>query len=1699
MLQKRIYKKIPIILLITFACLTTICTSSVFAENVEKGQWGIPKIGGQQAFCIEPGGPVKYSSTNSSESELMSNSTKGTSTDCLQNGRASMPPGNGSISGPTYVAVGGGYLSPYLAYVVNSGASFEDQQTALWHSRNSGQDGGLIIGSGTSKHDGSSSLDSTFGAIDNETVYASTNFATKFASLAIPHYGISSIKTIQLQKPKVLATANVENKDSQNNNSQILAINNKNAIQTIAEGSESPSLQGNEITLEDKDSPVDPQANSYQNFNDNVENDNGLNIKDKTNYDNITIHVNQETGIYTVGPFNITYNMGGTGNESFSGMTDFDINVSGSFNGAASLDSFGLVDGATGEVSFSEPAYFEGSGVLNTDKQASSRTYPTSGQDFYITFKDPIPNTGFGAAVGNFRITWTATYQWTEVKIPYTQYEGVLKKLTWEKVETNPHSHKATLTKKKKDPETGKEITETEEYSWPCHGEAYVPNIEEMHQQGAMVPGTPETIVHTETVTGGVDKEIGPFSMELGGNVWEDVVATKESKADGVNNTTGDVDKSLENILVTIYVPETGEQRSTLTDKDGNYLFTVLSPMKKFYVGFEYNGQTYLPTEYLNTADKKYSSALEMAKANLYNTKEWEVSSKGTETPADRENYDKKFEEIGSYPENYKSSNSLGKVGDKNATYSKLDLMGYTLNESGKYIKTGTQLIDGYLFDESGAQTTTYSEGLITSMIKERTGLGSIGKYYDGKIPDLLASIYSEIAKNDTETWRKLQFIEDCKIQAYTQPQGGNKDLYPVYSKFYLGMEKPGQGQINLGLWRRQEFDTSLKKDLYRVVTKINDKTAVYKYDKRADSEEFDDIHIRMSDLNYESYYGTGYTRSVYKSDYEYDAQALNHPGSGLEIYAVYKLTLRNQSQTVMGQIKEVVDYYDKAYTYREDLSWVTYSKDGKSNSISDDEFYNAMAKEDVSEMKNSREIKSSTGSRYGDKTTSDISEMYNTIYIKGLEDKKLATGETAYIYLTFQVNKENNKIMLDSDSVSKQNLAEINGYTTFYRNNTNLPNDIKKTSDDIAGLVDKDSNPGNLVKADILDGAKYEKNFEDDTDRAKGLKILLEDDPRKLNGTVWEDKREQKSGDAIVGNGIRENDETKIAGVTVQLVEKTVDGKEYIWQETTTNSDGYYSFEGYIPGDYVVRFYYGNSQGTVKVNGNSDYQEGGQNIVSYNGQDFKSTTYQSGISQKGKTDKSGRYDAYGDEKNITAQNETGTYGYNIYEADNNKNNVSDAKDLWSVSADFERTFNPGVTINERKAIHGRQSVIDYSKENVTNHVAEVLASPYQTPTYNGTKYDQSAMEGLINELINNTYMTAETGVIVAEFEYDRQSSDGHDGENNGVVKNELQNYINGHYTIANVDLGLSERPKAGLEIDKSISNIKVVLSNNNVQFDAEKSEDNLIWKDHQEYNTSSKKKNGKYEDYYGDSTKNRYSFRTDGLADVLDTMDKGLIQITMDSELMHGVTINITYKVKIKNVSEVDYEGERFYYLADAKDAPQVTTTANQVVDYVSNNLQFDSNNSENTGWSVIEKNAILSTGLVNNNLSSNVNKLNNVIQTEGLNATLKPEESTPEKTLILSRAIAAENSNDDLTYSNIVEIVKTSNTVGRRMAFSVVGNQDPSSSKADEIDTSLAERVIVLPPFGDNSIIYYTIGVVVGIILIAGIVLVNKKVLKK
>ena len=101
----------------------------------------------------------------------------------------------------------------------------------------------------------------------------------------------------------------------------------------------------------------------------------------------------------------------------------------------------------------------------------------------------------------------------------------------------------------------------------------------------------------------------------------------------------------------------------------------------------------------------------------------------------------------------------------------------------------------------------------------------------------------------------KLQFIEDCYINAYSGSplNGGQVDLYPVYDQFKInnaingtydmssdiidGVEYkpiyPGQYYVNLGLWRRQEFDMALRKDVYKAALKINNKTVVYDYNQR--------------------------------------------------------------------------------------------------------------------------------------------------------------------------------------------------------------------------------------------------------------------------------------------------------------------------------------------------------------------------------------------------------------------------------------------------------------------------------------------------------------------------------------------------------------------------------------------------------------------------------------------------------------------------------------------------------------------------------------------------------------------------------------------------------------------------------------------------------------------------------------------------
>ncbi len=104
------------------------------------------------------------------------------------------------------------------------------------------------------------------------------------------------------------------------------------------------------------------------------------------------------------------------------------------------------------------------------------------------------------------------------------------------------------------------------------------------------------------------------------------------------------------------------------------------------------------------------------------------------------------------------------------------------------------------------------------------------------------------------------------------------------------------------------------------------------------------------------------------------------------------------------------------------------------------------------------------------------------------------------------------------------------------------------------------------------------------------------------------------------------------IDDVIVQLIEIKEVGTiklEYIWQETTTGSDtvkyitpdgkstetynvtnqnGTYTFKSFIPGNYIVRFIYGDGTYWDIETNNEKKETIKNNIIKYNGQDYKST-----------------------------------------------------------------------------------------------------------------------------------------------------------------------------------------------------------------------------------------------------------------------------------------------------------------------------------------------------------------------------------------------------------------------------------------------------------------------------------------------------------
>ena len=150
-------------------------------------------------------------------------------------------------------------------------------------------------------------------------------------------------------------------------------------------------------------------------------------------------------------------------------------------------------------------------------------------------------------------------------------------------------------------------------------------------------------------------------------------------------------------------------------------------------------------------------------------------------------------------------------------------------------------------------------------------------------------------------------------------------------------------------------------------------------------------------------------------------------------------------------------------------------------------------------------------------------------------------------------------------------------------------------------------------------------------------------------------------------------------------------------------------------------------------------------------------------------------------------------------------------------------------------------------------------------------------------------------------------------------------------YRISNIDFGIVERARQALEMEKRVSAFKVTLANGQVVADVTIDENG--------------EKHGQtdYVTYVGPSQTT--------------SPTNGFVRLELDNELIQGATVQIEYRVTVKNNSELDYNTEDYYlYGTKGTEDQIITLTPTGVYDYLDSEMTLDSSK-DNSNWTVVSR----------------------------------------------------------------------------------------------------------------------------------------------
>ena len=936
--------------------------------------------------------------------------------------------------------------------------------------------------------------------------------------------------------------------------------------------------------------------------------------------------------------------------------------------------------------------------------------------------------------------------------------------------------------------------------------------------------------------------------------------------------------------------------------------------------------------------------------------------------------------------------------------------------------------------DEFNTATTTISgsgkEG------ESITNAGWIIKYDLDNNSTPNKAIYKATYKNEEDMKNNIQ--QYVKGQTYTYLKNtadwmGTWNTDGTINKSHYAFD------INCGL-NKKFFDLSLGTDVKEATVKINGNQTTYMYDQILDGKldeklnkssnspiEYN-LYLAHSDYNYRiTDYKVPGDPNGEPIENKYDETTKENFGkikdnknnTELEVYVTYKLALKNQSTQYDAKVNLVEYHFDDKYAFLQEKN---------------------------------KNIKLTEGTN-----------LENRVLMIDTSDLQINGGETKSLDLTFKVlpDKNGNKCVLGEDYL---NQAEIVSYTTG------------------GGLVDEDSAPGNA----FLEEGKV--RYEDDTDEANGIQIKLKTNAeRSISGKVF---------DASNNNGVSD--------VIVQLIELVeINNKqqyEYIWQETVAGSNtvkttatsggrgetytvenvgqGEYKFtKRIIPGNYIVRFIYGDGR-IYEIKGNT---------LTYNGEDYKSTYVDYNYNAKWYNDtKIGEKYLY-DEKN-----------------DEKNNDISKAVD------------------NEARRLKVMSYAVDV--DGTKGKKLDLLDADIE-------KLSREEKATLEEEVIPSTWMCAETLKIKMPVDTDIKDNTSDTTEvGNGSSPTISNTQFN------NVNFGLMERPKTKLVLEKHITGltVKPVASGVNLIANATADINKILDQGEGDQIQLEGQRDGLSATKSGRTNRGLWYLQTDTTelaqgADAyitytyvirnegdIDYLSASLIEKYGEDkdgsykaylETLEGI---VKDKIKSKGFTKGEYLSGSYYRKNDNAFTPTpVQASVEKLQEALNPKVKFVNST---TDFSKTDRNSNIKYAYydTNGNMQENDSSINEIItSTKGTGKMELNGRDTSKKLVVSVGLSASEIENGGVYDSYIAQVTHYTNAAGRRdqstpANLSYVHSEDTGITldKYNEEDEFWAETFRITKPTGEDKITPVQLAIITisaVAVLGVGIILIKKFVLKK